>query len=284
MSILDASTVIVLRERDHLETFMLRRHGKSSFMANAWVYPGGRLDDADTRPEVVDRIVGLSTERAREELGIDSATRAAGLYLAAIRETFEEAGILLARRRGESDWIDLVAADTETFERYREQLHTYEIALSEVAEAEDLEFPLDELAFFAHWITPTFEPKRFDTYFFVARAPARQEPLHDAKETTDSFWIRPVDALQRADDGEMYLAPPTRRTLERLARFDTVDAVFEAVDDWLPPCILPHLVMEEDGPVLLLPGDEDYPQDDPEYALATPVESGPTRIALQLPG
>lgn len=282
--IYDASTVIVLRDGDDgPETFMLRRHGKSSFMANAWVYPGGRLDEADCRPEAVARIVGLTTDTARQELGIDSPSRAAGLYLAAIRETFEEAGMLLARRRGEADWIDLEAADTATFATYRDQLHSYDIALSEVAEAEDLEFPLDELAFFAHWITPTFEPKRFDTYFFLARAPHRQEPLHDDKETTDSFWIRPQDALERAAAGELYLAPPTQRTLERLAVFGTVDEAFAAAESYLPPCILPHLVTDGDQPMLLLPGDPEFPADDEAYALATPVTDGPTRIALVLP-
>lgn len=279
----DASTVIVLRDRkDGPEIFMVRRHGKSSFMANAWVYPGGRLDAADTRADVVKRIVGLTAETAHEELGIESATRAAGLYLAAIRETFEEAGVLLARRRGESSWIDLVNAGDE-FQTYRQELQTYDIALSEVAEAEDLEFPLDELAFFAHWITPTFEPKRFDTFFFLARMPENQEPLHDAKETTDSFWIRPADALARFHNGELYLAPPTIRTLERLSSFDTVDAAFESTEGNLPPCILPHLITVGDSPILLLPGDPDFPADDPEYALATAVAEGPTRMQLVLP-
>lgn len=273
--IFDAATVLVLRDSpDGPEVFMVKRHGKSSFMANAWVYPGGRLDEADTRPDVLSRIVGTPT------LGLDSATRSAGLYLAAIRETFEEAGVLLARRADEQRWINLV--DAPRFVDYRTALQDGSASLSVVAETEDLTFPIDELAYFSRWITPTFEPKRFDTFFFLARAPLQQEPLHDDRETTDSFWIRPGDVLHRFAAGELYLAPPTQRTLERLAVYDDVDDAFTGARGCTPGCIIPHLLQDPDGPILLLPGDPDYPADAPEYELACPVD-GPTRMPLVLP-
>lgn len=271
----DAATVMVLRDgADGLEVFMVRRHGKSSFMANAWVYPGGRLDDADTDEDVLARIEG------EPRLDLDSKTRAAGLYLAAIRETFEEAGVLLARPRGSSEWVDLLSSPR--FETYRTMLQTGDESLLHVAEQEDLVFPIDELAYFAHWITPTFEPKRFDTFFFLARAPENQAPLHDQRETTDSFWIRPAEALQRFEAGELYLAPPTQRTLERLSVFDSTDAAFAAAEAMTVPCVIPHLLPGA-TPVLLLPGDPEFPSDHPDYALATPVE-GETRMTLILPG
>lgn len=274
--ILDAATVLVLRDTDAgPEVFMVRRHQKASFMANAWVYPGGRLDAADTQPGVVSRVLGAP------RLGAVEPTRAIGLYLAAIRETFEEAGILLARRRGEPAWVDLLG--DPDFLAHRVALHAGSTSLSAVADAEDLEFPLDELCYFAHWVTPTFEPRRFDTFFFLARAPQNQEPLHDALETTDSFWIRPTDVLDRFAAHELFLAPPTQRTLEDLARFACVEEAFAACAGLTPPCIIPHLGQSESGPVLLLPGDPDYPHDDPAYADATPVEP-PTRMPLSFPG
>ena len=283
--LIDAATVLVLREAvTRFEVFMVKRHGKSSFMPNAWVYPGGRLDPADTAPAVLDRLERLEPEQIRASLGVASATRAAGLYLAGIRETFEEAGIFLARRRGGAGWLDLVHEDhAPVFAAYRRELQEHRTPLSAVAEAEDLVFPADELAFFAHWITPTFEPRRFDTFFFVARAPRRQEPLHDDRETTASEWIAPQVALDRFESGDIYLAPPTIRTLARLADFPSIDAVFAATRAGLPPTIIPHLVQDGETPVLLLPGDPDFPADDPTYALATPVTQGATRMVLKLP-
>lgn len=311
--IFDAATVMVLRDSDESpkgrgqreqspkgrgqrekgpKVLMVRRNGKSSFMPNAWVYPGGRVDEADADPRVLARILGepkLWPEGTRADArGLDVPTRAAALYLAAIRETFEEAGVLLARKRGEDDWLDLQSQPR--FATYREQLRDGTLSLSVLAEEEDLVFPIDELAFFAHWITPTFEPKRFDTYFFLARAPAAQTPLHDNQETTDSFWSTASAVLERAEQGDVWIAPPTQRTLQRLQAASSVDHAFAiAHEDWPPPCILPHLLKTDsapegtDGPVLLLPGDDEYPADNPEYALATPVRSGPTRMLLQKP-
>lgn len=283
--IVDAATVLVLREAaPQFEVFMVKRHGKSSFMPNAWVYPGGRLDEADTRDDAIARIADMTSADAARALGLRSEARAVGLFLAGIRETFEEAGIFLARRRGEHQWIDLVRSDhAPVFAEYRTKLQDYEISLSEVAHMEDLEFPLSELAFFAHWVTPTFEPKRFDTYFFLARAPRRQEPLHDDHEVTAGQWLTPGAALDAFRRGDAYLAPPTVRTLERLAAFESIESAFAASRATLPPTIIPHLDTTGPAPLLLLPGDPDYPSDDPEYARATPVTEQATRMELVLP-
>ncbi len=282
--IIDASTILILRDATPtFEVFMVKRHSKSSFMANAWVYPGGRLDPDDTTDAALSRIVDITPQNAAERLGLDSPNRAAGLYLAGIRETFEEAGVLLARRSGSDAWLRLVDDETSVaFADYREQLQNYELSLSDLAAKEDLVFPCDELAFFSHWITPTFESKRFDTFFFLARAPVDQEPLHDAREVTAGEWVTPAAALDKFRAGDAYLAPPTIRTLERLAAFDSIDTAFASTVGNLPAVILPHLDTSGERPTLLLPGDPDYP-DLEEYALATPVTDGPTRMPLVLP-
>lgn len=281
--VFDAATVIVLREaeRGRPEIFMVRRHGKASFMANAYVYPGGRLDPEDCDPQTFAHVEGLTPEAARERLEVDSPNRAVGLYLAAIRESFEEAGVLLARRRGEAERIDLTGEEAvaRRFAGYRQGLASNEQSLSEVAEAESLVFPIDELAYFAHWITPTFEPKRFDTYFFLARMPQNQAPLHDAAETTDSLWITAAEALERSREGGFFLAPPTYRTLEQIAAHDSVDAAFEVCAERRPPAILPHFVAGEQT-LLLLPGDPEYPAELAEYAAASPVDDRVTRMTM----
>ncbi len=278
----DAATVMVLRQREHLEVFMVRRHKKMDFMANAYVYPGGKLDDADTDDEVMARVCDLSPDEAASRLGCEP-DKAVGLYLAGIRESFEEAGVLFARKVGASDFFDLTNdVDTQRrFEVYREKLHHNELSLSMVAEIEDLEFPLGELAFFAHWVTPTFESKRFDARFFVARAPEKQEPLHDARETTDSLWIRPDEAVDRSREDGFFLAPPTLRTLEALDDFDSVDEVFEYCDGRTPPRILPHFEPTDESMVLLMPGDPEFPADDPTYTNTDPVDGGVTRLVLR---
>lgn len=262
----DAATIMILREADAgLEVFMVRRHSNSAFMANRYVYPGGKLDDHDCTEVAARHVEGLTPAMARERLGIKGDKReeiapleALGLFYAGIRETFEEAGILLARRGDEQTLIDLTSDDyvARAFERYRAQLNAGEIALSEVAEQENLVFPLDRLGYFAHWITPTAEPKRYDTRFFVAIAPDSQRPLHDARETTDSTWIRPADAVEQNQNGEFMLAPPTLRTLQKLAEFDSAQAAFDWALEHHPPTILPEMEQRDGRIWVTLTGEE----------------------------
>jgi len=251
-------------------------------MANAYVYPGGKLDPADTTEDILERVRDLTPPEASETLGVEPE-RAVGLYLAGIRETFEESGFLLARRPAESGFFDLKSdpSTARRFEEYREKLHDNEMALATLAMREDLVFPLGELAYFAHWITPTFEPRRYDTRFFIVRAPRHQTPLHDARETTDSLWIAPTEAVRRSREENFFLAPPTLRTLETLADFDTIDAVFDHCDGRNPPAILPHFETRGEEMVLLLPGDPDFPHGDPTYDQADPVDDDVTRLFLR---
>ncbi|MFU8806476.1 MAG: NUDIX hydrolase, partial [Bradymonadaceae bacterium] len=228
---LDAATVMVLRQSGtEFEVFMVRRHHKSGFMANAYVYPGGKLDEDDCTSIAASHVLGLDPEQAGARLG-DTADpmRALGLFLAGVRETFEEAGILLASRRGEEDYIDLTsdAAIAARFADHRQALHRGELSLCELAAREDLVINLENVGYFAHWITPYFENRRFDTRFFVAIAPPLQRPLHDALETTDSLWITPSRAIDRYRADELFLAPPTLRTLEQLAGFEDLKSLLD---------------------------------------------------------
>lgn len=259
-SVRDAATIMILREADEgFEVFMVERHSKSQFMADRYVYPGGKLDEADCTNVAARHVEGLTPEQARERLAeeVDPST-ALGLFLAGIRETFEEAGILLARRAGEQDLIDLTSDEevAQRFRGYRKQLMDGDVALSEVAERENLVFPLDRLGYFAHWITPVVEPRRYDTRFFLAIAPDSQRPLHDERETTDSVWIRPAQAVEDNQNGEFMLAPPTLRTLQQLAEFDTVEEAFDWALENDPPTILPHMEQRDGKIWLTLPGDE----------------------------
>ena len=284
----DAATVIVLREQEEdFEVFMVRRHGATEFLANRYVYPGGQLDPEDCTEDAAEHVEGLTPEEARERLDEEiDPYKALGLFLAGVRETFEESGLLLARRAGSEKFIDLTSDPdvSDRFSDYRKKLHENEISLSEVAERENLVIPLQWLGYFAHWITPFIESKRYDTRFFVAIAPANQEPLHDRRETTEGLWITPEDALERSKTEDFLLAPPTLRTLQQLAEFQTASDALEFAQSHIPPTLLPHMDIEGTDVVLLLPGDPDYPADEERYAISEEVEGEVTRMVMEKPG
>ena len=167
---------------------MVRRARGASFMGGVSVFPGGRVDDADTDEALLGRCVGLSEAEAAERLGVTGG--ALGYYVAALRELFEESGVLLAL---EEDGRPLVLGG-ERAERIAEQrraVNRGELSFLELLAAERLLLDLGGLRHHAHWITPEVEPKRFDTYFFVGAAPVGQEPLHDEGETTAAGCCAP---------------------------------------------------------------------------------------------
>lgn len=280
----DAATIIVVRPdaTDGFEIFMVKRHARSSFMPDVHVYPGGALDPQDCVPRAREGVEGLTADAARARLDeAISPEKALGLFLAGVRETFEEAGLLLARRRGEQKFIDLTSDEevASAFAVYRKQLRSGEISLTEVLLAEDLVVPLDRLGYFAHWITPYIENKRFDTRFFVVRAPENQIPLHDKVETSDSDWLSPKAALDAYLDGKIALSPPTLSTLVRLTGYESVEALVTACKTISPPTLLPHFGNVEGIPEIYLPGHELYPGDDPRYIQST---TAPDWLTLRL--
>ena len=263
---------------------MVKRHGKSSFMANAYVYPGGKLDPADCTGEASAYCSGLSAAEALavfepqgERLPDDaqiSEEEALGLHIAAIREVFEESGALLAHREGGATVGLEDPAVQERFRSHQAKLHAGEMSMTELAREEGLLYPLDGLRYFAHWITPDVERRRFNTRFFLAKLPQGQEPIHDEKEVVASSWLSPTEALALYNTNAIQLAPPTLCTLEEMSLYASVEALFEGMLAHPVATILPRLEsLEGGGAVLLLPGDPLYPS-------AAGVRRGATRVEL----
>jgi len=219
-----AATVILVRAAaPGYEILMLRRTSDAAFAGGMYVFPGGRVD-GDDHLHVYDTYRrGPTDAQARQQLALGAEWR--GYWIACIRESFEEAGVLLAYDSA-GRLVDLDEPDRRAqFDVHRHALHAGERSLLEICAAESLTLAVDRIHYFNRWITPEGRPRRFDTRFFVAVAPARQRVRHDAKETVDSLWLRPQDALARNDAGEFGLMGVTRRQLETLAGFADVEAL-----------------------------------------------------------
>jgi len=246
----DASTVILLRpSRTGIETFMLCRHRKSGFMGGAHVFPGGKLDESDLSDSWTRHVDG-DDDAIRERLGETDPRRSRGLLIAGVRETFEEAGVLLARTPSETDLADA-----------RRRLHDGSSFLS-LAEATSMRIDAVSLTPYARWVTPELESHRFDTRFYVAVVPGDQEASHDGSETTSAVWLRPSAAIDRMRAGEIKLAPPTVRTLAWLAEFGDTASVIESAASRRPPLVRPRVVPSDGGWFLALPGDPAHPEAD----------------------
>jgi 8-oxo-dGTP pyrophosphatase MutT (NUDIX family) len=256
-----AATVILLRnkESEGFEVFLLKRHEKSSFMGGNFVYPGGSVDRDDGSLEICSFSKGITFDEAHKILGgTTSPEESFAHWIAAIRELFEEAGVLLAYdQRG--NLFQLKNRDErEKFLHYRESLQKSGLTICEMAQKEKLLFALDQLYYYAHWITPEARSERFDTRFFLARYPLGQEASHDQKETTAGIWITPQKALEENLKGEVFLSPPTLKTLEDLSRFKTIDEVFTSLKNIKIRPILPILTKITSGPLIIFPWDQEY--------------------------
>jgi len=204
-----AATVMLLRDGDDgMEVFMIVRHHKSDFAGGALVFPGGRVD-----PE--DHDLAADANVFPPQTAVDAA--AAALRVAAVRETFEECGVLLARARGESALVS--AARLRDIEAaHRVAMTRRERTFGAILGAENLVLAPETMVPFAHWITPERSPKRFDTHFFVAAAPSDQVALHDGEEAVDSVWITPAAALKDSNASGYKLVFPTAMNLQKLGR------------------------------------------------------------------
>jgi 8-oxo-dGTP pyrophosphatase MutT (NUDIX family) len=271
----DAATVLLLRDGPTgLEVFMVRRHTASGFMGGAHVFPGGKVDPSDVA--VADRVIATDLDRTLAKLprtpGRERAAEISlGLYVAAIRETHEEAGVLLARRAdgkeiGPETWARVEAARKGT------------PSFAELIAAEDLVLDLDRLVPWAHWITPSRESRRFDTHFFLVRAPLDQTPSIDAHETTESEWLAPKIGLAKHDAGTIHLPPPTLVSLWELSRFSTVDEAMSDATRRPVTAVLPKLGAIGERIAIVMPWDSTYaamegdalPVADP-HPMATPI-------------
>lgn len=254
----DAATVMLVRDgATGMEVCMLRRNLNSDFVGGAFVFPGGAVDPHDSSAEVEALCVGRTDADASRQLGIDGGGLA--FWVAAVRECFEEAGVLLAVD-GNSDIVSMADPDTaERFAGWRHKVNNDGTSLVDVCAAEELKLCMGDIYYFAHWITPVGPTRRYDTRFFVAAAPPEQHPAHDDRETIASAWITPADALESHARNEFDMIFPTIKNLEAIGRFDKAAdliAAASAIDE--VTTILPRVVRDAHGLRILLPGDDGY--------------------------
>jgi glyoxylase-like metal-dependent hydrolase (beta-lactamase superfamily II)/8-oxo-dGTP pyrophosphatase MutT (NUDIX family) len=268
-----AATVLLLRDGSlGPEAFLLQRTKRAAFLAGAHVFPGGALDKADQDPRVLRRVAGLNDADASERLGLPSGGLA--YWVAAVRECFEEAGILLAE---DEDGRALDAERAARLAQYRGMLHAGKLAFAEFLERERLLLRARDLAYFGHWITAPGRARRFDTRFFLALAPEGQDGSHDGTELIASLWLRPQEALEREASGAMDLVFATKNTLVDLTRFararDALEHAREAEVETNRAC----WALGPDGAQAL------FRRRDPQYFeihWSDPEETGQTSIEL----
>jgi len=252
---LPAATVSLVRDTSRgLEVLMLQRNHQSGFMPGMFLFPGGAIDQGDSAAAVLTRCSGLEDAAASAALGVEQGGLA--YWAAAIRESFEEASVLLAYdERG-----DLVnprdPSRIERFDEYRRQLNAGEQDLAPMLEREGLRLAVDLLTYFSHWITPVTAPRRYDTRFFVAIAPEGQEAAADNVEAIHHVWVNPAEAVERYGSGEYKMRTPTIRTLERFAPFSNAEALVAALRSQpVAPAVLPRITPTGER---LVPGDPGY--------------------------
>lgn len=259
-----ASAVMLLRDRpagQGIEVFMVRRVIQSDFMPNVYVFPGGSVSQDDYATELAQ---GISAPFAASPADPEGQTAAGkGVRAAAIRELFEEAGVLLAYRDGKI--VPIPEDQVAHFDRYRRAFQQRQGSLAEMARAERLVLATDQLGYFAHWITPEGMPKRFDTYFFVTTAPAEQQAAHDRLETSEGIWIAPSEALARFERDEFPLVFATIYQLRELAAFDSVQAALDHCATHRVPARMPILVQEDGKARVFLQEDSGNTWEVPEH-------------------
>ena len=241
--ILPAATILLVRDDPTFEVLMVKRHHQIDFASGALVFPGGKTHAGDHDPAWEQRVIGW--ER--------TAPEKRALRIAAIREAYEEAGILLARHADGATF----RGDDRAGPARDEVAHDRRAFLDLVNEL-DVLLDLDALTVFARWVTPSMMHKRFDTWFYVAAAPAEQLATCDGWETVDAEWIAPSEALRLAEAGERTVIFPTRMNLQLLAEADdALDAVVRAAARTLVT-VEPKVTQTPDGPVLVIPPDAGY--------------------------
>ena len=215
-----AATLILLRDgTDGPEVFMLKRSPSAAFVANAYVFPGGGLDQSDDK--ALGQVRGLTETEADRRLGVERGGLA--YWVAAVRECFEEAGILLAV---DESGAPLPPERSAALAVHRNAVNDGTLQFGELLTRERLTIPAETIAYFSHWITAPGRPRRFSARFFVARAPHGQHGSHDQTETVASEWVRPKIALERCAEGKIELVHPTRVSLTDLAAYENVQVAF----------------------------------------------------------
>lgn len=248
-SLIPAATILLVRDAGALEVLMVERHHQIDFVPGALVFPGGKTGKEDSNPAW-----------AAHCDGFDSDPDHLALRICAIREAFEESGVLLARpaaRRGVGRPL-AVAADTAPIVGLREAIDKGEASFLETISGAGLVLALDALVRFAHWITPQGMPKRFDTHFYIAETPAEQLAACDGREAVDACWIKPADALADNEAGRRKIIFPTRLNVELLAQSSSVKDAIAAAAARRIVTVEPVIVRDGDGMVLTIPAEAGY--------------------------
>ena len=264
-----AATVMLVRDAAEpesgdgaLEVLMVRRNLQSDFVGGAYVFPGGAVDPLDGGPEAEALSQGRSDADASILLGMETGGLA--YWVAALRETFEEAGLLLAKR---PEGPPLLVGDVREEARFvaeRALVNQGRRRFLDLCNDEKLQLLVGDVHYFAHWITPLGAPRRYDTRFFLAAAPPGQQAAHDARETIAETWITPRRALEGHRRGVFDLIFPTIRNLQAIGRFATSAELLEAAESASRsvPTIEPRVMADGNGigngVRILLPGDEGY--------------------------
>ena len=287
-----AATVVLLRERaGTLEALLMRRRSTLGFLGGMWVFPGGRMEATDASPEALERV---QPTHSRAHLGLRDATGAPlapglalGHALAACREAFEEAGVLLAcDEDGRPCGADVAAR----LAPHREEVTRDARAFVAMLVRERLRLDLGLLCYWSHWITPSAEPKRFDTRFFVAALPEGQSASADLSELTEHAWLSPAAAAAALERGELRMVPPTLYTLEDLAeshaRHGSLARLLEAETGRETPAVLPRMGAAPGAINVMMPWDPGYaalPGDGLDVASPWPAHLARRRGMLAMP-
>lgn len=259
-----AATVVLLRDTPQgMEVFLMKRHGLSDVLGGAYVFPGGKLDEGDTLVRAQDHL-DQDTTTLHTALGEPDTTLpiGVGLYVAALREAFEESGVLFAHGTDAQRLADATRMQKDG------------VAFNQMLQDMGLRLQTSALRPWSRWITPRMPSvtnKRFDTRFFVAAVPTGQHAQHDNFETTESIWLPPRTALEQYWNGQIELAPPQIMSLAHLARHASVHSVMAAASATLPPLILPETFDDQGRRTICYPGDA-------QHSVATRALPGPSRF------
>ncbi len=252
-----AATVMLIRDAPTLQVCMLQRNLNSDFVGGAYVFPGGGVDPEDGEADVASICDGLRDDEASRALGLPRNGLA--FWVAAVRETFEEAGLMMATR-GDGSALDFADRDlAERFLQHRAAVDHRERRLVEVCRAEGLRLSLGDMHYVGHWVTPPGAPRRYDTRFFLAAAPVGQRAVQDDREVISAQWIEPMAALDANARGEYAMLPPTIAHLRMLSHFDDVpSALSGAAALGEIPAMVPRVYSDADGIRIVMPGDPVY--------------------------
>ncbi len=248
-TLIPAATILLIRDgAQGLEVFMVQRHHQIDFASSALVFPGGRVDEYDHAPELRDVCIHWE----------EDDPKTLPWRAAAIRESFEETGILLARKKNQSK--DFISGDHAlSLWDFRKKIEDRDPPFADFLRQHDLQADCAALSFYAHWITPEMMPKRFDTHFFIAAAPEGQAGLHDGREMVDSIWLRPKDAIKDGETGKRQVIFPTRMNLSLIAECENVAQAMAATRARKIVTVLPKVDNSGEHPVLTIPEEAGYP-------------------------